>query len=91
MYVRMAKEAKAEGFADIAKLFEQVGKIEKEHEARYRALLENVKTNKVFKKAQSVPWQCANCGYNHKGGSAPKLCPVCKHPQAYFEVVALTY
>ncbi|MFY9199052.1 MAG: ferritin family protein, partial [Acutalibacteraceae bacterium] len=77
MYARMAKEAREEGFDDIATLFEEVGKIEKEHEERYRKLLENVKGGLVFSKDEEMIWQCSNCGHIVVGKSAPDLCPVC--------------
>ena len=86
MYDRMAKEAKEEGFDRIAYLFEAVGKIEKEHEERYRALLKNVETKAVFEKSGVVMWECRNCGHIVMAAAAPELCPVCAHPQAYFEV-----
>lgn len=88
MYENFAKDAKAEGFDRIAYLFQAVGKIEKEHEARYRALLDNLKEGKIFKKDESVTWHCANCGHIHEGASAPKVCPVCDHPEAYFQLLA---
>ncbi len=91
MYAKFAKEAKEEGFEKLAYLFEAVGKIEKEHEERYRRLLENVKTGKVFAKEGKQVWVCSNCGHIHVGESAPQICPVCAHPQAYFEVKAENY
>jgi len=91
MYAGFAKEAKEEGFEKIAYLFEAVAKIEKEHEERYLALLENVKDGKVFKKDGKVYWQCANCGHIHEGTEALKKCPVCDHPQAFFQVLAKNY
>ncbi len=91
VYSQMAKDAKEEGFDHIAKLFEEVGKIEKEHEERYLALLKNIEENKVFEKDEEVVWQCANCGHIHKGKNAPEVCPVCSHPQAYFQVLAKNY
>ena len=91
MYVRMAKEAKEEGFDTIAFLFEAVGKIEKEHEARYLALLKSIEENRVFKKEQKEKWQCMNCGHIHEGTDAPGLCPVCRHPQSYFQILAGNY
>ena len=91
MYARMAKEAKAEGFNEIAALFEGVGKIEKEHEARYRTLLANIESGIVFKKDKVVMWKCRNCGHIHVAETAPESCPVCKHPKAYFEVRAQNY
>ncbi|WP_250277804.1 rubrerythrin [[Clostridium] colinum] len=91
MYSQMAKEAKEEGFDNIAKLFEEVGKIEKEHEERYLALLKNIEEGKVFKKDQEVVWQCGNCGHIHKDKNSPNVCPVCSHPQAYFQVLSKNY
>ncbi|MDL2237130.1 rubrerythrin family protein [Christensenellaceae bacterium OttesenSCG-928-K19] len=91
MYKQFADEAKAEGFEHIAGLFEKVGAIEKEHEARYRELLENIKSGKVFEREPEVEWHCENCGYLVKGKDAPKVCPVCAHPQAYFEIRATNY
>ena len=91
MYVKMAKEAKEEGFDKIAYLFEAVGKIEKEHEERYRKLLENLENGSVFEKDGEVYWICQNCGHIHKGKTPPKVCPVCAHPQSYFEVRAENY
>ena len=91
MYARMAKEAKEEGFDKIAFLFEAVGQIEKDHEARYLALLKNIEENRVFKKEQKEIWHCANCGHHHEGTEAPDVCPVCNHPQSYFHMVADNY
>ena len=91
MYAQFAKEAKEEGFDQIAILFEMVAKIEKEHEERYRKLLENVKNNSVFNKPSAVIWECANCGHVLEGENAPELCPVCKHPKAYFFMKAKNY
>lgn len=91
MYVNFAKEAKEEGFNDIARLFEGVAKIEKEHEERYLALLKNIEENTVFTKSEKVVWQCANCGFIHEGEKAPGMCPICSHPQAYFQVLAKNY
>lgn len=91
MYATFAKEAKEEGFNDIAFLFEGVAKIEKEHEERYRALLKNVKEGLVFSKDGEMVWQCANCGHIVIGKKAPELCPVCNHPQAYFQILAKNY
>ena len=91
MYAQFAKEAKEEGFDHIAFLFEEVGKIEKEHEARYRKLLENVKGDFVFSKDGDVVWECSNCGHIVIGKKAPEVCPVCNHPQAYFKVKADNY
>lgn len=91
MYKEFAETAKKEGFLAISKLFEGVAKIEAEHEARYKALLENVKKNKVFVKKEAVVWVCRNCGHKHVGKTAPKVCPVCAHPQSYFEVEKANY
>ena len=85
MYPEFAKVAKEEGFAKIAYLFEQVGVIEARHEERYLALAARVAGHKVFNNDQPVAWICANCGYIHIGEEAPKLCPVCAHPQAFFK------
>ena len=86
MYARMADEADAEGFHDLAQVFRGVAAIEKLHEERYRALLKNVKDMEVFKKSGVTMWECRNCGHVVVGLEAPEVCPVCKHPQAYFEV-----
>ena len=91
MYAGFAKTAKEEGFDHIAYLFEEVGKIEKEHEERYLALLKNVEDGTVFKKGSIVIWKCANCGHIHVGEEAPEVCPVCAHPRAYFEIQAKNY
>ena len=85
MYATMAKEAREEGFDDIAALFEGVGAIEKHHEARYKAMLKDVEEDAMFKKDTSTVWICLNCGHVHYGDTAPVVCPVCKHPQAYFQ------
>ncbi len=91
MYETFAKEAREEGFDDIAFLFEEVGKIEKEHEERYLQLLKNIEEGKVFKKGEVVVWKCLNCGHIHVGETAPEVCPVCNHPQSYFELQAKNY
>mgnify|MGYP003306966324 CR=1 FL=1 len=91
MYDRMAKEADEEGFADLAEQFRGVAAIEKTHEERYRKLLNNVETMEVFKKSGVVIWECRNCGHIVVGLEAPKVCPVCKHPQAYFEIKEENY
>jgi rubrerythrin len=91
MYARFAKEAREEGFEDIAQLFEGVGAIEKEHEERYRKLLANVQGGLVFSKDGDMIWQCRNCGHIVVGKQAPEVCPVCAHPQAYFQVKAENY
>ena len=91
MYDRMAKEAKEEGFDHIAYLFEAVGKIEREHEARYKKLLENIEGGLVFSKDGDAIWKCRNCGHIVIGKQAPEVCPVCNHPKSYFEVKAENY
>ncbi|MBQ8045311.1 MAG: rubrerythrin family protein [Bacteroidales bacterium] len=91
MYANFAKEAREEGFTKIATLFEMVAKIEKEHEERYRKLLANIEGDLVFSKENDVVWQCENCGHIVVGKKAPKLCPVCEHPQSYFQVRAENY
>ncbi len=91
MYARMAKEAREEGFDHIAFLFEEVGKIEKEHEERYRKLIANIEGGLVFSRDNDMIWQCSNCGHIVVGQKAPDLCPVCSHPQSYFEIKADNY
>ena len=91
MYDRMAKEADEEGFTEIAAKFREIAAIEKEHEARYRKLLENVENGEVFKKGSITIWKCRNCGHIVVGTEAPKVCPVCAHPQSFFEVKAENY
>lgn len=91
MYATFAKEAKAEGFDQIAFLFESVAKIEKEHEERYKALLNNIETGSVFKKTEKTVWICRNCGHIYDGAEAPRKCPVCDHPQAYFQLRVISY
>ena len=86
MYARMAKEAEEEGFTALAAKFRGVAAIEKSHEERYRALLSNVENNTVFAKETETVWECRNCGHMVTGKDAPKVCPVCNHPQSYFEV-----
>ena len=88
MYVQFEKDAREEGFDQIANLFKMVGEIEKHHEERFLALLKNLESGAVFEKDQVVVWKCRNCGHLHVGKTAPKVCPVCKHPQSYFEVQA---
>ena len=88
MYKRMAEEARAEGFDEIAFKFEMVAEIEKHHEERYRKLLKNVEDKVVFSRDGDCIWQCANCGHIVVGKQAPEVCPVCNHPQAYFEISA---
>lgn len=92
MYATFAKEAEEEeGFTKIAYLFKAVGEIEKEHEERYLKLLENLENNVIFEKSEEVAWHCQNCGHIHYGKKAPKVCPVCDHPQSYFQVRAENY
>lgn len=91
MYATFAKEAREEGFTRIANLFEMVGKIEKEHEERYRRLLDNVNGELVFSRDGDVVWVCSNCGHIHVGKKAPLKCPVCDHPQSYFHIRAENY
>ena len=91
MYKRMAQEAKEEGFGDIAALFEMVGQIEKEHEERYIKLAQNIEDGTVFARREKSVWICRNCGHIEDSQSAPDLCPVCAHGQAYFELRAVNY
>lgn len=91
MYARMAEEAREEGFDEIAEKFEGVAKVEKEHEERYRKLLKNVQDKKVFSKDGDAIWQCINCGHIVIGKEAPKVCPVCSHAQAYFQIKPENY
>jgi len=91
MYAQFAKEAREEGFDDIAFLFESVGAIEKTHEERFRKLLDNVNGELVFSRDNDMIWECGNCGHIHFGKKAPEFCPVCKHPQSYFKIKAQNY
>lgn len=91
MYKEMAATAREEGFMRLAGLFEGVAKVEQEHEKRYRALLNNIETGMVFEKKETVTWKCRNCGHIHTGPKAPKVCPVCAHPQAFMEIKAENY
>ena len=91
MYRRMAEEAEAEGFADIALKFRKVAEVEAHHEARYRKLAKNIETGEVWVRVGVNKWQCRNCGYTYIGKSAPLKCPVCAHPQSYFELKAKNY
>lgn len=91
MYEDFAKTAEKEGFAELAAKFRAVGEIEKHHEERYRALLKNVETAQVFEKSQVKVWECRNCGHIVVGTAAPEVCPVCNHPQSYFEIHAENY
>ena len=87
MYPRMAQEAREDGFAEIAFMFEAIGKIEKSHKERYQQLLAELEAGTHFTREEKVKWKCINCGHIHEGTEALKLCPVCKHPQAYFELI----
>ncbi|OPY58085.1 MAG: Rubrerythrin [Pelotomaculum sp. PtaU1.Bin035] len=91
MYEEFQITAEEEGFTNIAAFFRSVATIEKEHEQRFLRLLENLRSGKVFKKEQALAWKCRNCGHVHYGEEAPKVCPTCAHPQAYFEVMAENY
>ncbi len=91
MYQRFAKEAKEEGFDKIAYLFSEVAKIEKTHEKRYKKLYNNIVNGEVFEKEKEVVWVCENCGHVHVGKKAPKICPVCDHPQSFFDMKAENY
>jgi rubrerythrin len=91
MYKQFEEDAKAEGFNRIAALFKMVGKIEAEHEARYRKLIGNIEDGVVFSKDNDVVWQCSNCGHIMVGKKAPELCPVCAHPKSYFQIKAENY
>ena len=91
MYAQMAKDAKAEGFDEIAAMMEGVAAIEKHHEERYLKLLKNIEDGVVFQKGDVVVWKCANCGHLHVGKEAPAVCPVCAHPQAFFQVNCENY
>lgn len=91
MYLGMAKEAREEGFDEIAEMFDSIGKVEKKHEERYKKLLKNLEEGTVFKKGNKEQWKCRNCGYIQEGTGAPEECPVCKHPKAYFELLNKNY
>ena len=91
MYATFAKEAEEEGFTDLAAKFRMVADIEKSHEERYRKLLSNVEMQEVFKKSEMKIWECRNCGHLVMGKEAPEICPVCAHPQSYFEIRAENY
>jgi len=91
LYADFAKVAQDEGFPEVARSFEQVSKVERFHEARYRKLINNIANSEVFKKKASIKWHCTNCGYVFEGNQAPKECPACKHPEAFFEVLAENY
>ena len=91
MYPEFAKVAREEGFDKIAYLFDEVAKIEKEHEERYRALIANIEEGKVFVREEQQLWHCRNCGHIHSGAQAPDICPVCDHPQSFFQIKAENY
>ena len=91
MYERMAKEAREEGFEDVAKLMDGVALVEKRHEARYNALRNNIENGLVFARKEEKAWECKNCGHIHFGNSAPEICPVCAHAKAYFMIEAVNY
>lgn len=91
LYSNFAEVAKQEGFPEVARSFEQIAKVEKFHEARYRKLIENIEKGEVFKRAEVKKWHCTNCGYVHEGTEAPKVCPACLHPQSYYEILAENY
>ena len=91
MYAQFAKEAREEGFDKIANMFDGVAAVEKEHEERYRKLLENVNGGIVFSRDEDMLWQCSNCGHIQIGKTAPEVCPVCAHPKAYFQIAARNY
>lgn len=91
MYPEMAREAREEGFEDVARMFERIGTVEASHRDRYLALLKNIETSAVFKKDKKVLWHCRNCGHVVQGEQAPEKCPVCNHPKAYFEIMASNY
>lgn len=91
LYPSFAQTAKEEGFPQVAAAFTMIAKVEKEHEARYLALLERIKNETVFNREQPTRWKCRNCGYVHDGSEAPQMCPACQHPQAHFEEKADNY
>ncbi|MFH0940641.1 MAG: rubrerythrin family protein [Candidatus Omnitrophota bacterium] len=91
LYADFSKVAQEEGFPEVSRAFEQISKVEKFHESRYRKLINNLSNGEVFKKKGIVKWHCINCGYVTEGSQAPTQCPACKHPQAYFEVLAENY
>jgi len=91
IYPEFSKIARKEGFNDIAESFKQIAEVEEKHEARYRKLLDNIKKGIVFKRDKVVKWKCRNCGYVHEGKDAPKICPACKHPQAFYELFVENY
>lgn len=91
MYKEFAQVAKEEGFEHISKILTEIAEVEEQHEKRYLALLANLKADRVFKRDQPVKWHCRNCGYVHEGTEAPKVCPACAHPQAFYEIFRENY
>jgi rubrerythrin len=91
LYTGFAKVAREEGYPEVCRSFEQIAKVEKFHESRYRKLIQNIEQEEVFKKKAPVKWHCINCGYVHEGVEPPKECPACKHPRSYYEVLAENY
>jgi rubrerythrin len=91
LYPEFAAVAKEEGFPEIANAYKMIAKVEKAHEERYRTLYNNLEAGKVFERDGKIVWKCRNCGYLHEGKNAPKVCPACKHPQAYFEIKETNY
>ena len=91
LYSDFAKIARNEGFTEVARSFDQIGRVEKSHESRYRKLLANVTNGEVFKKPTPVKWHCSNCGYVFEGTEAPEECPACKHPQSYYQLLCENY
>lgn len=91
MYPMMAKEAREEGFEELAAMFEGIGAIEKAHQERYQQFLKLIEDGTIFKKSDNTVWKCRNCGHIHESATAPQICPVCKHPQAYFELLVENY
>lgn len=91
LYREAEEVAREEGFEEIADVFREIAKVEKQHEIRYRKLLQNVREGKIFKKDSVVKWKCRNCGYIHEGKEAPEICPACAHPRAYYELFCENY
>ncbi|MFA5079878.1 MAG: rubrerythrin family protein [Dehalococcoidia bacterium] len=91
LYQEFSRSAKEEGFPEVANSFDQISMVEKFHEARYRKLISNVAESQVFKKKDKIKWHCTNCGYVYEGNEAPKICPACRHPQSYYEMLAENY
>jgi rubrerythrin len=91
LYPNFEKIARKEGFKEIAESFKEIAEVEEQHEKRYRKLLKNIEEGKVFKKDKVVKWICRNCGYVHEGKEAPEICPACKHPQSYYELLEENY